>query len=352
LDQARQAAGGRDPSTGAAAILYGARDFQSFPDELDLMRNTLRTFMLLAALTAVFVGAGYLIGGPAGMAIAFVLAAAMNLVSYWNADKIVLRMYRAQPVDGGHPNALVRSYVADVEAMAERAGMPRPAVYVIENDQPNAFATGRDPSHAAVAATTGLLQMLDRREIRGVMAHELAHVKHRDTLTMTVTATIAGAVSALANFGVFFGGGDRDRPGGILGTIALAILAPIAAALVQMAISRGREYEADRGGAEISGDPEALASALQKIEAYARGVVNHAAERNPATSHMFIINPLSGQGADNLFSTHPATANRVAALMRLTGGGGGGPRVAEAAPARRRVGTAVPTTDVSRRPWG
>jgi heat shock protein HtpX len=267
LDRAREAAGGRNPSTAAAAILYGARDFQSFPDELDLMRNTLRTFMLLAALTALFVGAGYLIGGPTGMAIAFVLAAAMNVISYWNADKIVLRMYRAQPVDGGHPNALVRSYVADVEAMAERAGMPRPAVYVIENDQPNAFATGRDPSHAAVAATTGLLQMLDRREIRGVMAHELAHVKHRDTLTMTVTATIAGAVSALANFGFFFGGGDRDRPGGIIGTIALAILAPIAAALVQMAISRGREYEADRGGAEISGDPEALASALQKIEA-------------------------------------------------------------------------------------
>jgi len=319
------------------------------------MRNHLRTFMLLAALTAVFVGAGYMIGGPAGMAIAFVLAAGMNLFSYWNADRIVLSLYRAQPVDEGHANALIRNYASDVNALADGAGMPRPKVYVIENDQPNAFATGRDPAHAAVAATTGLLQMLDRREIRGVMAHELAHVKNRDTLTMTVTATIAGAVSALANFGLFFGG-DRDRPAGMIGTIALAVLAPIAAALVQMAISRGREYEADRGGAEISGDPTALASALQKIEAYARGVVNHDAERNPATSHMFIINPLSGQGADNLFSTHPATQNRVAALMELAGRGGGRQAFREptVSPARgeRPRGTAVPTTDAPKRgPW-
>jgi len=313
------------------------------------MRNTLRTFMLLAGLTALFVGVGFMLGGTAGMAIALVMAGAMNLVSYWNADKIVLRMYRAQPVDGSHPNALVRNYVADVLDMAEKAGMPRPAVYVIENDQPNAFATGRDPAHAAVAATTGLLQMLDRREIRGVMGHELAHVKHRDTLTMTVTATIAGAISALANIAFFFGGNDRDRPGGIIGTIALAILAPMAAALVQMAISRGREYEADRGGAEISGDPQALASALSKIEAYARGTVNHDAERNPATSHMFIINPLSGQGADNLFSTHPATQNRVAALMKLAGGGqGAAPSRAEAP----RAGTAVPVTRSPGGPWG
>jgi len=314
------------------------------------MRNQLRTFMLLAALTAVFVGAGYMIGGPAGMAVAFVMAAAMNAVSYWNADKIVLRIYRAQPVDTAHPDALIRNYAADVEALADRAGLPRPKVYVIENDQPNAFATGRDPNHAAVAATTGLLRMLDRREIRGVMAHELAHVKHRDTLTMTVTATIAGAVSALANF-AFFLGGDRDRPAGMIGTIALAILAPIAAALVQMAISRGREYEADRGGAQISGDPQALASALQKIEAYARGTVNLDAERNPATSHMFIINPLSGQGADNLFSTHPATANRVAALIQLAGRSAS-PAVADAPRARRVAGTAVPTTDDRRGPWG
>ena len=311
------------------------------------MRNHLRTFMLLAALTALFVGAGYMIGGPGGMAIAFALALAMNAISYWNSDKIVLRLYRAQPVDATHPNGLVRTYVADVLEMADKAGLPRPAVYVMENAQPNAFATGRDPEHAAVAATTGLLEMLDRNEIRGVMAHELAHVRNRDTLTMTVTATIAGAVSSLANFAFFFGGNDRDRPGGMIGTIALAILAPIAAALVQMAISRGREYEADRGGAEISGDPQALASALSKIEAYARGTVNHEAERNPATSHMFIINPLSGQGADNLFSTHPATRNRVEALMKLAGRGGGRPVAA----APRASGTAVPVTGARKGPW-
>lgn len=301
--------------------------------------------MLLAALTALFMGLGYLIGGAGGAAIAFVVAAGMNLASYWNADKIVLSMYRAQPVDESHPSALVRNYVADVVEMADRAGLPRPRICIIESEQPNAFATGRDPAHAAVAATVGLLQMLDRREIRGVMAHELAHVKNRDTLTMTVTATIAGAVSMLANFAMFFGGGDRDRPGGMIGTIALAILAPIAAALVQMAISRGREYEADRGGAEIGGDPEALASALSKIEGFARGgAYNETAERNPATSHLFIINPLSGQGADNLFSTHPSTANRVAALMKLAG------RAPAAHPVPRRA-TAVPTTGARRGPW-
>ena len=311
------------------------------------MRNHLRTFMLLAALTAVFVGAGYLIGGPGGMAIALLLAAGMNLVSYWNADKIVLRMYGAEPVDESHPQALVRNYVADVQELAARAGLPAPKVYVTQSDQPNAFATGRDPAHAAVAATVGLLTMLDRREVRAVMAHELAHVRNRDTLTMTVTATIAGAVSALANIGLFFGGG-RERPAGLIGTIALAILAPVAAALVQMAISRGREYEADKGGAEISGDPRALALALQKIEAYARGVPNHQAQANPATSHLFIINPLSGQGADNLFSTHPATQNRVAALMKLGGDGWSPPTDRPRRPAR----TAVPVTARKRTgPW-
>lgn len=322
------------------------------------MRNHLRTFMLLAALTAIFGAAGYMIGGAGGMLIALGLAGAMNVFSYWNSDRIVLSVYRAQPVDEGHPDALIRNYAADVHALADRAGLPRPKVYVIDEAQPNAFATGRDPQHAAVAATTGLLHMLDRREIRGVMAHELAHVKHRDTLTMTITATIAGAVSALANM-AFFMGHDRDRPGGMIGGILLAVLAPISAALVQMAISRGREYEADREGAEISGDPQALASALSKIDAYARGVVNENAERNPATSHMFIINPLAGRGADNLFSTHPATENRVRALMAM----GGGP-APEAAPLRdagpwsgspRRAGTAVPTTrpdrDARRGPW-
>jgi len=282
--------------------------------------NHVKTFMLLAAMTALFVGVGYLIGGVTGMAIAFAIAAVGNLISYWNADKIVLSMYRAQEVNENHPDARVRTYAADVREMVQRAGMPMPKITIIESDQPNAFATGRDPHHAAVAATTGLLTMLDRREIRAVMGHELAHVRNRDTLTMTVTATIAGAISALANFAFFFGGNDRERPGGFLGVIAIAILAPMAAALVQMAISRGREYEADAGGAEISGDPASLASALQKIEAYARsGRVNMQAERNPATAHMFIINPLSGRGADNLFSTHPSTQNRVAALAQRFG---------------------------------
>ncbi|MES2343045.1 MAG: zinc metalloprotease HtpX [Pseudomonadota bacterium] len=310
------------------------------------MRNHLRTFTLLAALTALFVGVGYLIAGPSGMAIAFLMAVTMNAISYWNADKIVLRMYGAIEVDESHPDRLIANFAADVHELSDRAGLPRPKVYLINSEQPNAFATGRDPEHAAVAANLGLLRMLERREIRGVMAHELAHVKNRDTLTMTVTATIAGAISALANFAFFFGGNDRDRPGGVIGTIALAILAPIAAALVQMAISRHREYGADAGGAEISGDPQALASALQKIDAYARGgMINHQAERNPATSHMFIINPLSGQGADNLFSTHPATQNRVAALMKLAGGGGGG------VTGPRRAGTAVPVTPSASGPW-
>ena len=283
--------------------------------------NHLRTFILLAALTALFVGVGYLIGGPAGMMIALAFALVGNLISYWNADKIVLSMYRAQEVQPNHPDARIRAYADDVRQMAQRAGMPMPKITIIESEQPNAFATGRDPEHAAVAATTGLLTMLDRREIRAVMGHELAHVKNRDTLTMTVTATIAGAISALANFAFFFGGNDRERPGGIIGVIAIMILAPIAAGLVQMAISRHREYEADESGAEISGDPAALSSALQKIDAYARGGrVNFQAERNPATAHMFIINPLLGRGADNLFSTHPSTQNRVAALARRFGG--------------------------------
>ncbi len=307
------------------------------------MHNHLRTFTLLAALTALFMGIGFMIGGASGMLIALVLAGGMNLFSYWNSDKILLKMHGAQQVDESHPEALVRNYVRDIFDMADGAGMPRPKVYVMATDPPNAFATGRNPENAAVAATQGLLRMLDRREVRGVMAHELAHVKNRDTLTMTVTATVAGAIAMLANFALFFGGGeDRERPGGIIGTLALMILAPMAASLVQMAIRRAREYEADRGGAEICGDPEALADALQKIEHYARGTVNLPAERNPATGQMFIINPLSGRGADNLFSTHPATQNRVKALMDMAG--------KVAAPvqrAARAVGTAVPITRTS-----
>lgn len=325
--------------------------------------NHLKTFALLAVMTALFMGVGFMVGGTGGMMIAFVVAAGMNLFSYWNADKIVLKMYKAQPVDETHPNAVVRAYVADTKQMAKDAGMPIPSITIIPNDQPNAFATGRNPQNAAVAATTGLLDMLTREEVRGVMAHELAHVKNRDTLTMTVTATIAGAIAMLANFAMFFGGGDdRERPGGMIGALALMILAPMAAGLVQMAISRSREYEADRVGAEIANDPQALASALQKIEAYARGAVNAPAERNPATAHMFIINPLNGKGADNLFSTHPATGNRIRALMEMGAQMGMSRRTAPvdvppAPPASSRpAGTSVPTTQAppssNRGPWG
>ncbi|HEY0928132.1 zinc metalloprotease HtpX [Brevundimonas sp.] len=326
--------------------------------------NHLKTFILLAALTALFMGVGYMIGRVPGMLIALAVAGGMNIFSYWNADKIVLRMYRAQPVDESHPNAVVRTYVADTLQMARDAGMPRPMIAIIPNDQPNAFATGRNPQNAAVCATTGLLDMLTREEIRGVMAHELAHVKNRDTLTMTVTATIAGAIAALANFALFFGGGDdRERPGGLIGTLALMILAPMAAGLVQMAISRSREYEADRVGAEIAGDPNALASALQKIEAYANRIHNPTAERNPASGQLFIINPLAGKGADNLFSTHPATGNRVRALMDLAvkmGRRPAAPRPIVAEPVlqpspTRPATTSVPVTEdtpARRGPWG
>ena len=313
--------------------------------------NHLKTFALLAALTALFVGIGYLIGGATGMLIALVVAGGLNLFSYWNADKIVLKMYRAQPVDETHPNAVVRTYVGDVVQMARDAGLPRPVVAIIPNDQPNAFATGRNPQNAAVCATTGLLDMLTREEIRGVMAHELAHVKNRDTLTMTVTATVAGAIAALANFALFFGGGDdRERPGGLIGTLALMILAPMAAGLVQMAISRTREYEADRVGAEIAGDPASLASALQKIEGYSKRIVNVTAERNPASGQLFIINPLAGRGADNLFSTHPNTGNRVRALMELGARMGLAPR--RASVVATPVSTSVPSTPRNPGPWG
>lgn len=280
--------------------------------------NHLKTYTLLAAMTALFGAVGYLVGGASGMLIALVIAGAMNLFAYWNADKMVLRHFKAQEIQAGHPDPRVRAYVEDTLMLAQRAGLPAPKVYIIDNPQPNAFATGRNPQNATVAATSGLLSLLSRQEIRGVMAHELAHVKNRDTLTMTVTATIAGAVAMLANFALFFGDRDRHPIVGLL----IMFLAPIAASLVQMAISRAREYEADRIGAEIGGEPEALASALQKIEAYARQRMNVDAERNPAMAHLFIINPLSGRGADNLFSTHPNTQNRIAQLMDMTHGFG------------------------------
>ncbi|MFT3810401.1 MAG: zinc metalloprotease HtpX [Micropepsaceae bacterium] len=276
--------------------------------------NQFRTGLLIAALTALFGGIGYLIGGPAGMVIALGVAAVTNLFAYWNADKIVLKMYGARPLDRASGGDFYRI----VEGLVSQANMPMPKVYVIENPQPNAFATGRNPENAAVAATTGLLQRLSREEIAGVMAHELAHIRNRDTLTMTVTATLAGAISMLANFGLFFGGGDnRNNPLGAIGVILMVILAPIAAMLVQMAISRTREYEADAGGAEISGRPDWLASALEKIALAAPRIDNIPAERNPATAHMFIINPLHAQSVDGLFTTHPSTANRIERLRRM-----------------------------------
>ena len=278
--------------------------------------NSLRTFLLLAAMTALFVGVGYMVGGPGGAGLAFIIAAALNLFAFWNADRMVLGMHGAREVTPDERDPALRRYAQDTAWLAQRAGMPVPRIYVIETDQPNAFATGRDPNHAAVAATRGLLSRLSRAEVQGVMAHELAHVKNRDTLTMTITATLAGAIGFLAQFAFFFGGRER---GGLLGGLLLMIFAPLAAGLVQMAISRAREYEADRVGAEIAGDPMALAGALEKIERGARSTMNAQAERNPATAHMFIINPLNGRGADNLFSTHPSTANRIDKLRRMAG---------------------------------
>ena len=277
--------------------------------------NMIKTAMLIAFMTALFMGIGFLIGGRGGMMIAFLAAAAMNLFSYWNADRMVLAMHHAQEVD----ERSAPEYCGIVRRLAERAGLPMPRVFVIANDQPNAFATGRNPRNAAVAATTGLLERLTPDEVAGVMAHELAHVQNRDTLIMTVTATLAGAISMLGNFAFFFGGNrDNNNPFGFVGVLLAMIIAPFAAMLVQMAISRTREYSADRRGAEISGNPLALASALAKIAGAAGRTVNHDAERNPATAHMFIVNPLSGQRMDSLFSTHPDTDNRIEALRAMT----------------------------------
>ncbi|MBD9374505.1 zinc metalloprotease HtpX [Rhizobium sp. ARZ01] len=278
--------------------------------------NLVRTAMLLAFLTALFMAVGFLIGGKSGMMIALVIAAATNLFSYWNADKMVLSMYGAKEVD----ERSAPEYYGMVRDLAARAGLPMPRVYVINSEQPNAFATGRNPQNAAVAASTGLLQALSYEEVAGVMAHELAHVQNRDTLTMTITATIAGAISMLANFAMFFGGNrenNNNNPLGFVGVLVAMIVAPFAAMLVQMAISRTREYSADRRGAEICGNPLWLASALRKIAMAAGRISNEEAEHNPATAHMFIINPLSGARMDNLFSTHPDTGNRIAALEAL-----------------------------------
>lgn len=278
------------------------------------MGNWFKTTVLFAAILALFMMIGGLIGGREGMMMALLLGGGMNFFAYWFSDKMVLRMYNAQPVDETSSPYLYNM----VRDLAARAELPMPKVYLIDEAQPNAFATGRNPENAAVAATTGIVSLLSERELRGVMAHELAHVKHRDILTSTIAATLAGAISALANFAMFFGGRDEEgRPANAVVSIIVAIIAPIAAMLIQMAISRAREFEADRGGAEISGDPLALASALAKIDAYARGIPFPTAEAHPATAQMMIMNPLAGGGIDTLFSTHPKTAERIARLEAM-----------------------------------
>ncbi len=279
-----------------------------------------KTFLLLAAMTALFVFIGGMAGGKQGMIIAFVMAVGMNALAYWNSDKMVLSMHGAQQVDRTSAPGLVTI----VERLAGRAGLPMPKVFIIQSDQPNAFATGRDADHAAVAATTGLLDRLSPQEVEGVMAHEMAHVKHRDILIMTITATFAGAIGMLASMAAFGGGGNRDEgrgPGLIVGLLMM-VLAPMAATLVQMAISRTREYAADAEGARICGNPLWLASALGQLETLARTIPNPSAERHPATAHMFIVNPLSGRGMDNLYSTHPKMENRVNALREMAASAG------------------------------
>jgi len=279
-----------------------------------MLGNWLKTAVLMAAIVALFGAIGGMLGGAQGMLMALLFGGAMNIFAYWFSDSMVLRMYNAQEVDEASSPYLYNM----VRDLASRAELPMPRVYIIDEDQPNAFATGRNPDHAAVAATRGILQMLTARELRGVMAHELAHVKHRDILISTISATMAGAISALANFAMFFGGRDEHgRPGNPLASILVMILAPLAASLIQMAISRSREFEADRGGAEVCGDPDALADALIKIDAYARGIPMAAAQAHPETAQMMIMNPLSGGGIAGLFSTHPSTEERVARLRSM-----------------------------------
>jgi len=279
--------------------------------------NFFRTMLLLAAMTALFMGVGYLIGGTGGMMIAFLFAVGTNAFAYWNSDKMVLRMHNAEPVTRASAPELYEM----VGRLAGRAGLPTPKVYLIREDQPNAFATGRNPENAAVAATTGILRLLSPQELEGVIAHELAHVKNRDILTMTVAATVAGAISMLAQFGFLFGGAgrDRDNPMGPIGVLFAVLFAPLAAMLIQMTISRTREYSADKLGAEISGNPIGLADALRKISGHAARIPMESVERNPASAPLFIVNPLSGQRMDNLFSTHPNVENRIRALEAMAG---------------------------------
>jgi heat shock protein HtpX len=314
--------------------------------------NTVKTGMLLAGLMALFGVVGYFLGGGTGMVIALGFGLATNLFAYWNSDRLALAAHHAVEVDERTAPELVQM----VRDLSQRAGLPMPRVYLIDNPQPNAFATGRNPENAAVAATTGLLHMLSRDEIAGVMAHELAHIKNRDTLIMTVSATVAGAIATLAQFGFLFGGRGDERPNPIV-MLATALLAPIAAMIIQMAISRSREYDADRMGAAISGQPLALASALARIAGGVAQIPNPDAERRPATASLFIINPLSGQGVDNLFSTHPATENRIAALHALAQEMGSAPQSGfftqnSASPWGSLGGSAGGSTGTRRGPWG
>lgn len=282
------------------------------------MFNFAKTAVLMAAITALFIVVGGMLGGEQGMLMALLMAVGMNFFSYWFSDTMVLKMTNAQQVD----ERSAPQFYGLVKELAEKAGLPMPKVFLIDEDAPNAFATGRNPENASVAATTGILKILSNRELRGVMAHELAHVRHRDILISTVAATMAGAISALANFAMFFGGRDSEgRPANPIASLMVAILAPIAASLIQMSISRAREYEADRGGAEISSDPEALAHALEKIHNYAQGIPFQAVEQHPETAQMMILNPLSAGGLAQLFSTHPPTEERVARLMSMAKNG-------------------------------
>lgn len=280
------------------------------------MLNAVRTTFLLAALTGLFMAVGYLVGGAGGMMLALGFSVVTNLIAYWNADKLVLRMQHAQLISRQRSPDLYDM----VAGLSQRAGIPMPRLYMIDTDQPNAFATGRDPKNAAVAVSRGLLQHLEYDEVAAVVAHELAHIRSRDTLIMTITATLAGATSMLAQFGLFFGGRNSNSPVGLFGTLAMVIIAPLAAVLVQMAVSRTREYEADKDGAEICGDPIALASALAKISQLARNFENPWARRSPGMAHMFIINPLMGGRMDNLFATHPDVRNRIEALKQMADG--------------------------------
>lgn len=306
--------------------------------------NWIKTSFLMAAMTGLFLAAGYLLGGSGGMVIAFTIALFMNVFAYWNSDKMLLSMHRARQIDARSAPDLYGM----VQNLARKAGLPMPKLYIIDNPQPNAFATGRNPRNAAVAATTGLLKNLSSTEVEGVMAHELAHIKNRDTLIMTITATIAGALSMLANFALFFGG-NRNNPLGIIGVLLVMIFAPLAAMLVQMAISRTREFAADRMGAEISGNPLALASALANLQKTAAHITNPEAEKNPSTAHLFIVNPLRGSQMARLFSTHPRMEDRIARLHELAGSG-------RHHPSAQRGASGIPSAghDVVRRrkgPW-